>query len=85
MINSGLCKWILAMEIYDRVAKVVAPKKERLKLAEADLAAMMSNLNRKRAELAAVEKKLADLQQTFAEMKEKKDNLESMVSYFCIV
>ena len=25
----GLCKWVKAMEAYDRVAKVVAPKKEK--------------------------------------------------------
>ncbi|BFZ08761.1 hypothetical protein BsWGS_11799 [Bradybaena similaris] len=75
----GLCKWILAMEIYDRVAKVVAPKKIKLKQAETDLAQMMATLNKKRAELAAVEQKLADLQQTFTEMKDKKDNLEQMV------
>ena len=30
----GLCKWICAMEVYDRVAKVVAPKKEALKVRE---------------------------------------------------
>ena len=33
----GLCKWIMAMEIYDRVAKVVAPKKAQLAIAEGDM------------------------------------------------
>ena len=33
----GLCKWVRAMEVYDRVAKVVAPKRERLKEAEGKL------------------------------------------------
>ena len=28
----GLCKWVRAMESYDKVAKVVAPKKEKLKV-----------------------------------------------------
>jgi DNA repair ATPase RecN len=54
----------LAMEIYDRVAKVVAPKKEKLKEAEDELSTTMSLLNTKRAELAAVEKRLADLRST---------------------
>jgi hypothetical protein len=36
----GLTKWILAMEIYDRVAKVVAPKKEKLK--EASFSALFN-------------------------------------------
>jgi hypothetical protein len=33
----GLCCWVRAMETYDRVAKVVGPKKEALKTAEAQL------------------------------------------------
>uniref|UniRef100_A0A2C9JD05 AAA+ ATPase domain-containing protein n=1 Tax=Biomphalaria glabrata TaxID=6526 RepID=A0A2C9JD05_BIOGL len=72
----GLCKWILAMEIYDRVAKVVAPKKIKLKAAEADLSNLMDTLNKKRAELAAVEKKLEDMTNTLQAMKDKKEQLE---------
>ena len=75
----GLCKWILAMEIYDRVAKVVAPKKEKLKQAEGDLEETMAQLNQKRAELRAVEERLANLKQSFAEMTEKKGKLEFQV------
>lgn len=33
----GLCCWVRAMEVYNRVAKVVGPKKEALKQAEAEL------------------------------------------------
>ena len=43
----GLCKWVMAMEVYDRVAKVVAPKKEKLKEAEEQLAQTMGILNGK--------------------------------------
>ena len=43
----GLCKWVMAMEVYDRVAKVVAPKKIKLKEAEESLATTMSILNGK--------------------------------------
>lgn len=75
----GLCKWIMAMEIYDRVAKVVAPKKEKLKEAEAELSETMGKLNAKRSELSAVEKRLADLQATFQEMTDKKAQLEFQV------
>lgn len=45
----GLCKWVRAMEVYDRVIKVVAPKKAMLAEAEAELAAQMETLNAKRA------------------------------------
>ena len=50
----GLCKWVRAMEVYDRVAKVVAPKKAKLAEAEAELSVQMAKLNEKRAELKAV-------------------------------
>ena len=70
---------MLALEVYDRVAKVVAPKKEKLKEAEQELSVMMGHLNTKRAELAAVQKKLEDLQNTFKEMTDKKQKLEFQV------
>ena len=50
----GLCKWVLAMEVYDRVAKVVAPKKAKLAEAEAELAVQMEKLNAKRSQLQEV-------------------------------
>uniref|UniRef100_A0A5F8GEA1 Dynein axonemal heavy chain 12 n=1 Tax=Monodelphis domestica TaxID=13616 RepID=A0A5F8GEA1_MONDO len=75
----GLCKWIMAMEVYDRVAKVVAPKKARLAEAQKSLAETMELLNQKRAELKAVEDRLAKLQQTFREKTEEKARLEDQV------
>ena len=75
----GLCKWVNAMEIYDRVAKVVAPKKERLAEAEQELRTTMSALNEKRSELKAVEDRLAKLKQQFQEMTEQKQTLEYQV------
>ena len=77
----GLCKWCLAMEIYDRVAKVVAPKKERLKQAEQELAVTMGELNEKRSQLKAVEEKLANLKSSFQEMTDKKEKLEFQVCH----
>ena len=50
----GLCQWVRAMEVYERVAKVVAPKKIKLGVAEAELAVQMKKLNEKRAELQEV-------------------------------
>lgn len=40
----GLCCWVRAMEVYDRVAKVVGPKKEALKQAEAQLEVSLHRL-----------------------------------------
>ena len=59
---AGLCKWVYAMETYERVAKVVAPKKAALAKAEESLAATMAVLDGKKAELKAVEDDLGGLQ-----------------------
>lgn len=75
----GLCKWVCAMEIYDRVAKVVAPKKAKLAEAEESLAETMGILELKRQELAEVEARLANLKKQFQEMTEKKEHLEFQV------
>jgi hypothetical protein len=50
----GLVKWVGAMEKYDRVAKVVAPKKKALAEAESELDTQMTELNKKRAQLEEV-------------------------------
>ncbi|XP_046897139.1 dynein axonemal heavy chain 12 [Hypomesus transpacificus] len=75
----GLCKWITAMEVYDRIAKVVAPKKANLAEAQQSLATTMALLNEKRAELKEVEDRLASLQKTFEDKTEEKAQLEFQV------
>ncbi|XP_063790494.1 dynein axonemal heavy chain 3 isoform X2 [Pseudophryne corroboree] len=75
----GLCKWVRAMEVYDRVAKVVAPKRQRLKEAEAKLFIQMQQLNTKRAELKAVEDRLQALNDEFSVMNNKKEELEKNI------
>lgn len=75
----GLCKWVRAMEVYDRVAKVVAPKRERLKEAEGLLAIQMQKLNTKRAELREVIDRLQALNDEFEDMNDKKKELENNI------
>ncbi|XP_043945444.1 dynein axonemal heavy chain 3 [Protopterus annectens] len=75
----GLCKWVRAMEVYERVNKVVAPKRERLKEAEAELAVQMEKLNKKRAELKMVEDRLQALNDDFETMNNKKIELENNI------
>ncbi|KAM7329251.1 hypothetical protein ACRRTK_010864 [Alexandromys fortis] len=75
----GLCKWVRAMEVYDRVAKVVAPKRERLKEAEGKLEIQMQKLNQKRAELKLVIDRLQALNDDFEEMNVKKKGLEGNI------
>jgi dynein heavy chain len=50
----GLCKWVCAMESYEKVAKVVAPKQASLKIAEGEYNEVMKALNIKQAELKEV-------------------------------
>ncbi|XP_074179212.1 dynein axonemal heavy chain 3 [Rhinolophus sinicus] len=76
----GLCKWVRAMEVYDRVAKVVAPKRERLKEAEGKLDIQMQKLNQKRAELKLVEDRLQALNDDFEEMNTRKKTLEENIT-----
>ena len=59
ILLTGLCKWVRAMEVYERVAKVVAPKKIRLAAAEAELSEQMKKLAAKRYELKQVRHFLA--------------------------
>ena len=54
----GLCKWVHAIEVYDRVIKIVSPKKAKLAEAETELARQMDKLNEKRAQLQQVTDKL---------------------------
>merc|ERR1740130_852805 len=73
----GLCKWICAMETYDRVAKVVAPKKAALKVAEGEYTEAMRGLEVKRAELKLVLDKLAEMQAKLSSLAAKKVELET--------
>ncbi|KAK0049220.1 dynein heavy chain 3 axonemal-like isoform X1 [Biomphalaria pfeifferi] len=75
----GLCKWVRAMDIYDKVAKVVAPKKAKLAEAEGELAVQMEKLNEKRAQLQAVTDKLQALNDEFEVMTQKKKDLEGNI------
>ncbi|XP_060945031.1 dynein axonemal heavy chain 7 [Limanda limanda] len=75
----GMCKWVCAMDKYDKVAKVVAPKKEKLAQAEGKMKVAMDSLHKKQAALKEVQDKLAKLQETLDANKNKKADLESQV------
>ncbi|XP_070789387.1 dynein axonemal heavy chain 7 [Pituophis catenifer annectens] len=75
----GLCKWVIAMDSYDKVAKVVAPKKIKLNAAEGELKIAMDGLRKKQAALKEVQYKLAQLQKTLEQKKQEKADLENQV------
>ncbi|CAD5122382.1 DgyrCDS10813 [Dimorphilus gyrociliatus] len=75
----GLCKWVKAMDTYDRIARVVAPKKAKLDEAESELAVQMDKLNAKRAQVNEVTSKLQALNDEFEAMTQKKKDLEENI------
>ncbi|XP_073413059.1 dynein axonemal heavy chain 3-like [Dendrobates tinctorius] len=76
----GLCSWVRAIEVYDKVAKIVAPKRQRLETAEADLKVHMDKLKIKRIELKEVTAKLKDLQDRLSQKLSEKRILEENIN-----
>jgi dynein heavy chain len=72
----GLCKWIIAMEKYDLVAKVVAPKKAKLMSAEQQYENVMVGLKAKQADLTGILGKLQELEDDLDYNMLKKENLQ---------
>lgn len=75
----GLCKWVRAMVLYDKVAKEVAPKKAKLATAEKQYADTMAFLDEKRRMLAELNAKLAVLNDNLQVTLAKKIDLETQV------
>lgn len=75
----GLCQWVRAMEKYERVVKVVAPKQRRLQQAAVVLAEQMEKLNVKKEELKRVEERLESLKRDLDAMSRKKKDLENSI------
>eukprot|EP00055_Hartaetosiga_balthica_P017752 m.122337 g.122337 ORF g.122337 m.122337 type:complete len:4010 (-) comp9395_c0_seq2:1066-13095(-) len=75
----GLCRWVRAMEVYDRVAKVVAPKRAALIEKETEVAELTATLQRKQAELKEVRDRLQSLSDQLAEKVKEKEDLEQEV------
>ncbi|KAH0539600.1 hypothetical protein KQX54_006018 [Cotesia glomerata] len=75
----GLCKWVRAMVSYNEVAKVVAPKKEKLATAEKECNEALEFLKKKRTTLAALNDKLTALNESLQDTLAKKLELEKEV------
>lgn len=73
---------IAVLHVCFRVAKVVAPKKEKLAQAEGELRVAMQSLHKKQTALKEVQDKLVKLQETLEANKNKKADLENQVFAF---
>ncbi|XP_034943575.1 dynein heavy chain 12, axonemal [Chelonus insularis] len=76
----GLCKWVRAIVLYDKVAKEVAPKKAQLEIAEKDYSNILAVLEEKRQSLLELNEKLSELKTNLQTILEKKTDLENQVS-----
>lgn len=76
----GLCKWILALDMYDQAIRVVAPKKLKLEEANAEYEATAAVLEGKRAEVARLRERLDALQEQLAAAVLKKERLLAEVT-----
>jgi len=77
---AGICKWIRAMVIYDRVAKVVGPKRAALKIAEAEAKEAKDKLDTAQKTLKEIIDNLKTLQQNFDEATQKQEDLQEQVT-----
>eukprot|EP00961_Rhodomonas_salina_P241031 3256813-Rhodomonas_salina.1 len=76
---TGLCKWVRAMEQYDKVAKEAEPKRLALKEAEEDLAIKKAELQEKRDALKMVLDKIHDLETKFKAANDEKVRIANEV------
>ncbi|XP_076179047.1 dynein axonemal heavy chain 7 isoform X1 [Ptiloglossa arizonensis] len=65
----GLCRWVYAMSEYDKVSKVVAPKRIALAAAQEVYDAAVETLRAKREQLRRVQEKLRMLQEILDQRK----------------
>ncbi|CAI2354667.1 unnamed protein product [Caenorhabditis sp. 36 PRJEB53466] len=76
----GLCRWVLAIDMYNQISKIVEPKRERLRKAEILVKQHLKQLEVKRKALLKVTEKLQGLSDQFSQMCQKKQELESQIS-----
>jgi dynein heavy chain len=66
----GLCKWVIAISEYDKVARIVAPKKIALAKAKASYAYAIAGVEMKRAKIQEVQDKVDKLEKKLAIRKD---------------
>lgn len=76
----GICKWVIAISKYDKVAKVVAPKKAALAIAEDQFNTAMASLEIKRGQLRDARERVAKLEERLAEESKKLKKLTDEVN-----
>jgi dynein heavy chain len=73
---ASLAEWVIAMDMYAKIAKEVEPKRKRVAVAEADLRAVTEQLKKKQQQLHQVEAKIKELQESYDHQVAEKKKLE---------
>ncbi|CAF3418967.1 unnamed protein product [Rotaria socialis] len=72
----GLILFVRAMDVYDRIAREVAPKKAKLEEVDKEVRELEATLTEKRSQLAQVESRLKRLQNDLDTAQKRKEQLE---------
>ena len=76
----SLCLWVRAIDSYAHVFRTVEPKREKLNVAQQELATVQSQLAKKQAALQEVEDKVKLLQDTFDSSVRAKEGLQKNIA-----
>ncbi|XP_063473624.1 dynein axonemal heavy chain 6 isoform X8 [Symphalangus syndactylus] len=71
----SMCMWVRAMDLYSRVVKVVEPKRQKLRAAQAELDITMATLREKQELLRQVEDQIRALQDEYDKGVNEKESL----------
>ncbi|XP_075217843.1 uncharacterized protein LOC142322649 [Lycorma delicatula] len=76
----GLCKWVIAMEKYDRVIKIVTPKKLRIQEADEFVQMTLKAVEEKKRYVKSYEEALNELRKRFEALEARRHEMERSVA-----
>ena len=75
----AMYRWVIAIDMYEKVAKNIAPKRESLMKAEGDYQESLEQLNKKKENFKDSQEKLKMVQDDLQQKKQRKAELENEV------
>ena len=75
----AMYRWVIAIDMYEKVAKNIAPKRESLMKAEGDYQESLEQLNKKKENFKDSQEKLKTVQDDLQQKKQRKAELENEV------
>ena len=78
-VARALYRWVNAIDMYEKVAKNIAPKRDSLSRAENDHQESLEQLNKKKQQLREAQERMKSLHDDMQQKKQKKAELENEV------